>query len=51
MRLGAEAAGMHPEQRGNKRFGAQKGNERASGNRETLFLEESSEFLKFCSIC
>ena len=34
MRPGAGAVGMHSEQRGVERFGAQKGNERASGNRD-----------------
>ena len=30
----AVEVGMHSEQRGGERFGAQKGNERASGNRD-----------------
>ena len=33
MRLGAGAVGMHSGQRGVERFGAQKSNERAFGNR------------------
>ena len=34
MRLGAGTVGIHSEQRGVERFGAQKGNERASRNRD-----------------
>lgn len=40
MKPGAGAVGMHFEQRENKSFQAQKGNARASGNREILLMEK-----------